>query len=90
MVRDNDTNEPLAPEALLDQLKVVSRHGATGADQEEVAAALAVLSEVLAEEAAEIHDAESGVDGWASRGHAMRTPVIPGPGQWSRNVDGSY
>ena len=63
-------------------LRVVSRHGSTERDAEDQAAALAVLTEVLAEEAQARHDADAAADHWAISARALRSPLAPGAGAW--------
>ena len=67
---------------LIDTLRVVSRHGATERDAEEQAAALAVLAEVLVEEADARHDAGNSADHWGRSARALRSPLTPGVGAW--------
>ena len=69
-------------DAFTQALRVVSRHGSTDRDCEDKAAALAVLTEVLAEEAQARHDADSAADHWGRSARALRSPLNPGPGAW--------
>lgn len=70
------------PSELSQTLRVVSRHGSSRRDREEQAAALAVLTEVLVEEAAQRHDAEHAADHWSRSARGLRTPLQPGAGAW--------
>ena len=69
-------------DALAATLRVVSRHGSSARDVEEQAAAIAVLTEVLAEEAQARHDADAAADHWAISARALRSPLAPGAGAW--------
>lgn len=69
-------------DAFTQALRVVSRHGSTDRDREDQAAALAVLTEVLAEEAQARHDADNAADHWGRSARVLRTQLNPGPGAW--------
>lgn len=69
-------------DAFTSAMRVVSRHGSTARDVEEQAAAIAVLREVLVEEAEQRHDAENATDHWMQNARGLRTPLSVGPGQW--------
>lgn len=77
---ETDGVDPI--DAFTSAMKVVSRHGSTERDAEDQAAAIAVLREVLIEEAEQRHDASQGVDHWAASARGLRAPLSVGPGQW--------
>lgn len=78
-----DQGAELEPElTLVDTLRVVSRHGTSERDAEDQAAALAVLSEVLIEEAEARHEADNAADHWGQSARALRSPLTPGVGAW--------
>ena len=52
------------------------------ATPEEVAALLAVLSAAAASQDPDPDSAPRPESGWASRQHAVRRPLTPGPGAW--------
>ena len=69
-------------DAFTNAMKVVSRHASSERDAEDQAAAIAVLREVLIEEAEQRHDASQGADHWAASARGLRPPLSVGPGQW--------
>ena len=81
-IAQSEKNETRPLEQLANQLKVVSRRSSTPRDIEEVSAALAVVREVLAEEANQLHASFDSHDGWSSHSRRLRAPLTPGPGQW--------